>query len=177
MGGGECVQRDKSVAEQAITGDDTAFIKIINTYKIDLYKTALSYLGNEERALEAIQEVTYRAYKNISNVKETRYLKTWLIRIMINYCIDQLKINKRYTKSDDVLEAEGIPDNYARIELENAMENIDDQSREIITLMYFHDLKIKEIAQAMQRPEGTIKTWLNKALQLLRSELKEKGGD
>ena len=78
------------VIKRAINGDDNAFLQVIDAYKIDLYKTALAYLRNEEDALEAIQEVTYRAYQNISNVRNKQYIKTWLIRIMINYCNDQL---------------------------------------------------------------------------------------
>lgn len=50
------------IVESAINGDDAAFFKLMQMYKIDLYKVALSYLRNENDALEAIQEVTYRAY-------------------------------------------------------------------------------------------------------------------
>jgi RNA polymerase sigma factor (sigma-70 family) len=57
------------------------------------------------------------------------------------------------------------------------MLGLDDRSREILTLKYFHDLKIKDIAETMQCPEGTVKTWLNKALKALREKLEEKGGN
>lgn len=76
---------------KAIAGNEAAFIELMKMYKIDLYKTGLSFLKNEEEALEAIQEVTYRAYKSIRKIKEPAYFKTWLMRIMINYCQDQLK--------------------------------------------------------------------------------------
>lgn len=174
--GGVGVQLDSSVIQRAIDGDDESFLTMVYTYKIDLYKTALAYLRNENDALEAMQEVTYRAYQNISKLRNKRYAKTWLIRIMINYCNDQFNKNKRFIYNEKLITIKGVPDDYSRMELEDALFNIDERSREIIMLMYFHDLKIKEIADVMERPEGTIKTWLHQALKSLRSELEEKGG-
>lgn len=161
----------------AIKGDGEAFLKLMKRYKLDLYRTALSYLHDEGEALEALQEVTYRAYKNLRSIKQPAYFKTWLIRIMINYCNDQLKNYRRMTVNDELLKSYGISENHSEMELKDAMQGLDERSREILTLKYFHDLKIKDIAQAMQCPEGTVKTWLNKALKLLRDRLDEKGGN
>jgi RNA polymerase sigma factor (sigma-70 family) len=94
---------DTHFVQKAINGDDEAFLKLMQTYKMDLYKTALAYLGNKEDSLEAIQEVTYRAYRSIYDLQKPAYVKTWLIRIMINYCNDQLKKNKRVLLGDELL--------------------------------------------------------------------------
>ncbi|MCM3733149.1 sigma-70 family RNA polymerase sigma factor [Fictibacillus nanhaiensis] len=167
----------EQLVKQAIKGNDDAFLQLIHIFKVDLYKTAISFLRNEEEALEAIQEVTYRAYKGIRKLKEASYFKTWLIRIMINYCNDQLKKQKRVVINDEMLESIGVSENHSEMELRDAMLGLDDRSREILTLKYFHDLKIKDIAGTMQCPEGTVKTWLNKALKALREKLEEKGGN
>ncbi len=171
------MSEDHQLVKAAIKGDDAAFLKLIHLYKIDLYKTALSFFRNEEEALEAIQEVTYRAYKSIGSVKEASYFKTWLIRIMINYCNDQLKKKKRLVLGDEIITQQGISENHTEMELKDAMLGLDDRSREILTLKYFNDMKISEIAATMQCPEGTIKTWLNKALKSLREKLEERSGD
>jgi RNA polymerase sigma-70 factor (TIGR02954 family) len=167
----------EQLVKKAIKGNDDAFLQLIQIYKVDLYKTALSFLRNEEEALEAIQEVTYRAYKGIRKLKEASYFKTWLIRIMINYCNDQLKKQKRVVINEEVLESIGVTENHSEMELRDAMLGLDERSREILTLKYFHDLKIKDIAGTMQCPEGTVKTWLNKALKALREKLEERGGN
>ncbi|KZE64850.1 RNA polymerase subunit sigma-70 [Fictibacillus phosphorivorans] len=167
----------EQLVKKAIKGNDDAFLQLIQTYKVDLYKTALSFLRSEEEALEAIQEVTYRAYKGIRKIKEASYFKTWLIRIMINYCNDQLKSRKRVILNDEMLSSLGVSENHTEMELKDAMLGLDEKSREILTLKYFHDLKIKDIADTMQCPEGTVKTWLNKALKALREKLEEKGGN
>jgi RNA polymerase sigma-70 factor (TIGR02954 family) len=167
----------EKLVKKAIKGNDDAFLQLIQTYKVDLYKTALSFLRNEEEVLEAIQEVTYRAYKGIRKLKEVSYFKTWLIRIMINYCNDQLKKHKRVVINEEVLESIAVTENHSEMELRDAMLGLDERSREILTLKYFHDLKIKDIAGTMQCPEGTVKTWLNKALKALREKLEERGGN
>ena len=168
---------DEKLVKKAIKGDDTAFLQLIHLYKIELYKTALSFLRNEEEALDAVQEVTYRAYKNRKKLKEPIFFKTWLIRIMINYCNDQLKRQKRVVHNEEMILLQGVTHDHTVMELKDAMQDLDDRSREILTLKYFHDLKIKEIAETLQCPEGTVKTWLNKALKALRENLEGNGGD
>lgn len=167
----------EQLARKAIKGDDDSFLQLIQLFKIDLYKTALSFLRNDQEALEAVQEVTYRAYKGIRTLKEPSYFKTWLIRIMINYCNDQLKKKKSVLLDDEILKWQGVSENHNKLEIEDAMLSLDERSREILTLKYFHDLKIKDIADSMQCPEGTVKTWLNKALKALREKLEENGGN
>lgn len=166
----------EQLAKKAIAGNDAAFLELIKRYKVDLYKTALSYLKNEGEAIEAIQEVTYRAYKNIHRVKEPSYIKTWLVRIMINYCNDVLRNRKREVLDEALLHSQGEYEDHKELEIEEALSKLDTRSREIITLKYFHGLKIKDIANAWDCPEGTVKTWLYKALQSLRLILDEKGG-
>ncbi|PWW29601.1 RNA polymerase sigma-70 factor (ECF subfamily) [Cytobacillus oceanisediminis] len=161
---------------KAKEGDDDAFLQIIGTVKIELYKTALAYLRNKEDAIEAIQEVTFRSYKGLKDLKDPSYFKTWLIRIMINYCNDTLKMQKRMVLNEDLLLTMGKSENYSLMEIQDAMQALDERSREILTLKYFHDLKIKDIAGTLDCPEGTVKTWLNKALKSLREKLEEKGG-
>ncbi|WP_062106329.1 sigma-70 family RNA polymerase sigma factor [Bacillus niameyensis] len=167
----------EQLIKKAIKGNDEAFLIIMNEYKVDLFKTALAFLKNEGDALEAIQEVTFRAYKNIRKLRNAQYIKTWLFRIMINYCNDQLKIKKLHVFAEDEIENIAFSEYYDELEIKDAMLKLDERSRELLTLKYFNDMKIKEIAEAMQCPEGSIKTWLHKALKQLRVILDEEGAD
>ncbi|PPA68923.1 sigma-70 family RNA polymerase sigma factor [Jeotgalibacillus proteolyticus] len=168
----EVIQKVKA----AIAGDDEAFISLIDEFKIDLYKTAYAYLKNEHDSLEALQEVTYRAYKAIGSLRTPAYFKTWLIRIMINYCQDTLKKTAQHHFNDEMIRTIGMKDNYAFIEIQEALEKLDGKQRELLLLKYFHDLKLKDIAMIMDRPESTIKTWLTKALSRLKAIMEEEGG-
>jgi RNA polymerase sigma factor (sigma-70 family) len=80
-------------------------------------------------------------------------------------------------QSEDIEQMASVQDSHERIELEEAVDALDDRSKQVIKLKYFYDYKISDIAKVMDCPEGTVKTWLHKALQGLRKQLQEKGGE
>lgn len=163
------------IAEKARKGDTTAFIALMNMHKITLYRTAFAFLKNEQDALEAVQEITVRAYKKIHTVKEPRYMKTWLIKIMMNYCQDQLKIKRRFISTEKLGEIKAyVNDSY--LEIEEALETLPNKDQRLIHMKYFQDLKNKEIANIENIPEGTVKSRLHHCLKKLRKFLSEKGG-
>lgn len=154
-------------------GDQEAFYNLISPHKIQMYKIAYSYFGNEQDALDAIQETTCRAYNNLYKLKQPEYFKTWLIRILINYCIDQKRKMKKSASIVQEMLIETQNNQEDRILLRQALQALHPKYRSIIILKYFEDLTLKEIADILDRPVGTIKTWLNKALKQLRLELGE----
>lgn len=163
------------IVKKAIKGDEEAFLELLHSNEEALYRIALSYLKNEGDALEAIQEVTYRAYKGIKTVKEPAYFKTWLIRILMNYCHDAIKKSKREVLEERILTSQGVTEDFTFLEVEEALLNLSDYERELLHLKYFEDVKIKDIAAMWNTPEGTIKTRLHKALRALRAGFDEKG--
>lgn len=158
--------------KSAQKGDHIAFVQLFSTQKEQMYRIAFAYLKNEQDALEAIQEVTFRAYKNIKKVKEPKFFSTWLTRIMINYCIDDLKRKKRFLVSDSKAQTGSLTEEKDDlISLEAAIKVLKPSFQEIIILKYFQDMTIEQIADHLGRPSGTIKTWLSKALQELRKQV------
>ncbi len=165
------------LVKRAIKGEEEAFYELMLQHKEQLYKIAFSYLKSQEESLEAIQEVTYRAYRSIGNLKEPSFLNTWLVRIMMNYCSDELRKKKRVSllQSNELEQVSVHHDSYERIEIEEALDALDQKSKQVIKLKYFFDFKISDIAKVMDCPEGTVKTWLHKALIGLRKHLQVKG--
>ncbi|WP_432362364.1 sigma-70 family RNA polymerase sigma factor [Sporosarcina sp. UB5] len=166
---------EKAISEKAIRGDDEAFLALMQLHKEALLRTAIAFLKNEADALEALQEITYRAYKNIHTVREPAYVKTWMIRIMMNYCQDQLKIGKRFIITGEVDETIGKKDVY-QLELAEALATLKPDEQQLIYLKYFQEVKIREIAELSSIPEGTVKSRLHKILRSLRSHFGDKGG-
>ncbi|SFE84956.1 RNA polymerase sigma-70 factor, ECF subfamily [Paenibacillus catalpae] len=163
-------------------GDDAAFYSLISQHKEKMYRIAYSYLKNETDALEAVQEVTCRAYMQIRKLKEPDYFGSWLIRILMNYCADEVK--RKIRRNDGQQAAAAALEPLAasvesalleRVMLESAVEQLDANYQKVIQLKYYHDLTITEIARTLQKPEGTIKTWLHKALGGLRQRLAKEG--
>lgn len=163
------------LAKKAIKRETESFLELMNLYKESLYRTAFSFLKNEQDALEALQEVTVRAYKKIHTVKEPQYMKTWIIRIMINYCQDQLKYKKRFVDGQELYETR-VELDFTHLEIEEALATLPDTAQRLIHLKYFQDVKNKEIAAIEKIPEGTVKSRLHHTLKALRKFLTEKGG-
>lgn len=173
---------NESLALAAKRGDDEAFYSLITEYEEKLYRIAYTYLKNETDALEAVQEVTCRAYMQIRKLKEPNYFGSWLIRILMNYCADELKKRERRQggrqPSSTSIEPHLGSGETALLEkmlLESAVEQLDANYQKVIQLKYYHDLTITEIARTLEKPEGTIKTWLHKALGGLRKRLEKDG--
>lgn len=158
--------------QKAIAGDDEAFIELMQLHKEALLRTALAFLKNDHEALEALQEVTYRAYKKIHSVKQPEYVKTWLIRIMINYCQDQLKKNRKWVSVGSG--KEGITEDFSQFELTEALNSLPPNEQQLIYMKYFQDIKIKDIAAIEKIPEGTVKSRLHKTLRTLREHFNGK---
>ncbi|QNO16605.1 sigma-70 family RNA polymerase sigma factor [Alkalicella caledoniensis] len=141
-----------------------------------LYRIGYSFLKNEQDSLEAIQETTYRAYKNIKKLKEPNYFNTWVTRIHINYCISQQKVVQRAVPLCPEMFSTEEFNPTVKLDMDHALEKLKPQYKQVIVLKYFEDLSIEDIAKVMEAPEGTIKTWSRRALSCLKDILNKGGG-
>jgi RNA polymerase sigma-70 factor (TIGR02954 family) len=171
---GERFLENEILLVRAQKGDDEAFFQLISLHKEQLYKIAYSYLKRETEALEAIQEVTFRAYKGVKKLKQVSYFKTWLIRIMINYCIDERRKRKRLIFAEKEV-ATSDEDSSTNIVVQDAVYQLKANYQKVIVLKYYQDLTVPQIASVLEKPEGTIKTWVHKALKQLKDILEKDG--
>ncbi len=166
----------EQLVKKAQEGDDNAFFTLMDDNKEKLYRIAYSFFKNQNDSLEAIQETTYRAYRNIKKLKEISYFNTWIVRILINYCIsEQNKSQKVVSLYSEIVTTEEI-NPAIKLDIEVALDQLKPNYKEVILLKYFEDFTIKDIAQIMDAPEGTIKTWVHRALGSLKNIL-NKGGE
>jgi RNA polymerase sigma-70 factor (ECF subfamily) len=165
------------IVKAARKGDDESFYQLIDTHKDRLFRIAYAYLHNEQDALEAIQETTFRAYVKLRSLRKPEYFRTWLIRILINYCNDELKRRRRQSaQAADarITEDEDLTEHHVeRIRLEGALDSLEPKLKQIVILKYFEDLTIREIAKVLRRPDSTVKTWLYKALVSLNRHMRK----
>ncbi len=157
-------------------GDHEAFHQLVSTNKKKLYSIAVAYLKDENDALEAIQETTCRAYTKLAKLKEPRYFQTWMIRILIRCCIDEQKRKRKMMPLFQVTEPLAMDlELDFKMSMEMAINLLAPKLRHIIILKYYEDMTLSEIANLLEKPEGTVKTWLNKALKELRIEFRKEG--
>ena len=87
--------KKKAHVSKAVQGDKEAVLALIDQNKINIYKVARGILRDEEDIKDAMQNTVIKALEKISTLKEEKFFKTWLIRIVINECNDILRKNKR----------------------------------------------------------------------------------
>lgn len=151
--------------KKAQKGDKDAFVQLMEAYKQDLYKTAKSYLRCDEDAADAIQDTILSCYEHLAELRETKYFKTWLIRILINKCKDILK--KKENLLEEFPDREDPQNPYQNVEFEELMDMVDEKYRIVLTLYYAEGFTAKEIAQILDVSENTVKTRLARGKQKL----------
>ena len=161
---------------KAIKGDRQAFTKVINLNIDYLYKIAFMHLKNEEKALEAIQECSYRAFLNIKKINNPQYFKSWITRILINICIDEIRKDKKVLQLN--LDIEKINEESEitieeKLDLYNAIDKLSVEYKTVVILKYFNDLSVEEIGEITNVPINTVKTRLSRARKKLKYLLKE----
>ncbi|MEH7381021.1 sigma-70 family RNA polymerase sigma factor [Bacillus sp. JJ1533] len=161
---------------KAKKGNTRAFQELIDTEKTKLYKMAYLYMKNEDEALEVFQETVYKALASLKDLKNDTYFSTWITRILINTAIDQLRRKKRVIPMErDFLESKAP--SYSNKEVDsdllNAMKGLDEKYKTVLVLRFYRDFTIKQIAEFLDCPEGTVKTNIHRGIALLRNQLKE----
>ena len=68
--------------------DKDAFCRLMDEHLQCMYKMASAYLKNDEDVADAIQDTILSCYENLKSLKQNRYFKTWMLRILINKCKD-----------------------------------------------------------------------------------------
>ena len=76
---------------KAQKGDKDAFLRLMDEYQLPMYRTAKAILQNEDDVEDAVQEAVYRAFYKISSIRQPKFFKTWLTRVVINCSYDLLR--------------------------------------------------------------------------------------
>ncbi|EHA1006810.1 MAG: sigma-70 family RNA polymerase sigma factor [Clostridium perfringens] len=162
--------------KESMKGNKESFGILIKNNKEYLYKMAFLYVKDEQDALEVIHETVYRAFLNIEKLKKAKFFNTWITRILINVSIDFLKKkgkNEMLDESTPIRKERCEISTEEKLDLYNSIDLLNDNYKTVIIMMYFNDMKIKDISKVMEIPENTVKTYLRRAKQALGEVLKE----
>lgn len=151
------------------------FERKIEQVRLKLYKMALLYLGSEALALDAVDETVYKALKGYKKLRQPEYFDTWITRILINECYNELRRQKRFRPLEELPEtAEEVFDS---LPLKEAIRRLPKDLKEVVILRYFAGYTLAETALALEIPQGTAATRQRKALKLLKLELGEEAAE
>ena len=163
-----------SLVERASQGDHEAFGELVGAHLARLDTAARLILRDPDLARDAVQEATFRAWKNLRGLRDPNLFGPWLRRLTVNACLDIAR--KRRGRSFEVeltpLHEAPVPDPTARVAdalyLERMLAAIDPAQRAVVVLHFYLDLTLPETAAALGIPVGTAKSRLHRALEAMR---------
>lgn len=166
----------EQLLKKARQKDSDAFVALMQHYMQDMYKIARSYLKNDVDAADAISDTILTCYEKLPSLKQEKYFKTWLIRILINKCKDMLQKRKQFVLGEVPPEPGFWEENYSTLEWEQVLSSLEVKYRIVVLLYYMEGFKIREIAQILDVKESTIQTRLARAREQLSKEFKQENG-
>lgn len=151
--------------------DKQEFTRRVLAMENRLYRISCGMLDNHPDRLDAVQEAVLKAWGNLPRLREEKYFETWLTRILINECHNIQFARKRVVPVENVPEKGTMPpgDTHMR----EALAALHPDLRLPVLLYYMEGYKMREIAQILRIPEGTVKTRLMRAKRKLRILLEE----
>ncbi|MDD4089835.1 MAG: sigma-70 family RNA polymerase sigma factor [Tissierellia bacterium] len=152
--------------------DKEAYIAFITENKEMLYRVAFGYLHDETKSLDAVDEAVYQGYVHRNDLREPKFLKTWVTRILINECFKIIRNGKRELNMDVLPEnqQDSVEDS---IHIKLVINSLPEDLRKVIILRYFGGFTISETAEILGIPDGTVSTRTRKALEVLRVEISD----
>ena len=164
----------EELVEKSKKGDNQAFSELIISIENELYKIARTRLRNEEDIKEAVQETIIKSYSSIKKLRNNRFFKTWIIKILINECNNIYRKTKKnnfeeYDENTVKIEAT----NELKTKIDNLdffilIDSLNYTERIVLTLFYLEEFSTKEIAKILKEPEATIRTRLSRARNKLK---------
>lgn len=172
---------DERMANAAKSGDRSAREAVVELYRPMVLSHARRMLRSPEDVEDAVQETFVKAFRALGSFDPTRPLGPWLMRICTNCCVDIIRSRKVVMENIDNHEfnladaraevGEGAENRLNVEKLKEAIDHLPKQYRDTIMLRHYRHMDVEEIARALDKPEGTIKSWLFRARALLKKEL------
>ena len=150
------------------------FAEQVTAAEATLYHLSKSILKNDCECADAVQEAIITAYSKLHSLRDDRFFKTWLCRILINECYQICRTNKRVVPLEDYMEADYPSEQQNNLGLFDAIMVLKTDLRLVIVLHYIEGFQTREMAEMLKIPEGTVKSRLSRARTELKSVFGEK---
>lgn len=175
---------EATLVRRCQTGDTEAFRELMGLYKNTLFGVAYLMTQDRSSAEDAVQEGLVKIWKYLPTLRQTARVKPWLVRIVANEVKQQFRIKRIRTAPLETvfdipgglnLPEEEVIDAERRNYLWQALGTLPGEQREAIVLRFYSGLTVPEIAMVTNRPQGTVKSRLNRALTSLNKRLHHDG--
>ena len=145
------------------------FVKQISESEKSLYRVAKSILKNDEDCADAIQNAFLKAFHNIGTLKQEKYFRTWLTRILINECYQIVREKKEQVPYEEYMEKWVDSSEYSEVFI--ALMELEEKYRLPFTLHYIEGYSIKEISKILGIGISNVKIRVFRARTKLQERL------
>ena len=154
--------------------DKEAFSRQVTAMQTSLYRVAASYLRGEADRLDAVSEAIARAWEKRGTLRDERYFKTWMTRILIRECIPITRCQKRAVPVETLPEQISDDAAYDRVNLLRwGLEQLPQRQRTMIVLHYMEGYDVNETARIIGTTKGAVCAGLSRARDTLRTLIGE----
>lgn len=146
-----------------------SFIAEIETYSDMMYRVAWSILRNEADVQDALQDAVLKAWEKREKLRDEKFFRTWITRILINVCYDTQRKHRKTVPLDKIPDqvAASAPDP----DLAMALEALPESLRLPLVLCYSEGMTYEEAADVLRIPMTTLHGRLRRGKNELRKEL------
>src|SRR5580765_4256639 len=180
---------DEKLVRAAQRGEMTAFEELVGRHRDKIYARAFSMMRNEDEAVDLSQEAWVKGWQRLKQFQGESSFVTWMTRIVINLCLDQLRKQKRHrSESIEMLDEESggverqmpvvtinpterLERSELRQRIDQGMAQLSHEHRTVLVLHEFEEMDYKAIAKAMECSIGTVMSRLFYARRKLASVL------
>lgn len=172
---------DSDLMRRVSEDDEAAINELYNRFGALVYRMAYQMLPSPSEVEDAVQEVFVRLWRTAGRYDSSRAaLSTWVVLITRRYLVDRLRRIRARVKSNVSLEEkwapedgserahEGIQRDERFTELMKKMERLPELQRTVLTRAYLGGQTLRQIGEELDRPIGTIKSTLSRAVARLR---------
>lgn len=167
---------DSRLVERFLRGDQEGFETLYRKYYEKAFSIARGVLMDSDEAADAVQEVFTLVYKNLSRFDRRAKFSTWLFRIAVNRSIQHarsVKHKKNWVELNERVPEPSPEESPIEPRVQESMTKLAPQDRAILTLFYWEELSLNEIADSMGIAMNAAKTRLYRARERFRVAYEE----
>ncbi|HOJ70149.1 MAG TPA: RNA polymerase sigma factor [Candidatus Hydrogenedentes bacterium] len=164
---------DIQLVQRAKDGDTAAFSELVRRHQDEAYTLAYRFMRDSALAEDMAQEAFLKAFRLLQSYRGECSFRTWMYRVVSSVCLTELRRRKNrheveWNDSLELSEERPVVDRDLHEKIRGCVRLLPERYATVISMYYLAGAPYEEIADALNIPQGTLKTWMFRARKLLR---------